>query len=459
MSDTSNDMMDLEENIEHIIDDDQESTPVDVLEVLEKLIKLAQKTAKTKEDRHLQRSIRSSFSKKFRDNLSAEILLKLVLRYFPDDNSEKGQLVDALNANVDIIDLEAEPPIEIYQEVEIYISLLVLVFVIDQKRAEDAVELSSKLIARLDTWNNRTLDPLSSKAYFYYSLSYEIVDRLDDIRIKLLELLRTATLRHNHEGQVMLLNLLLRNYLHYSLYEQAYKLVRRVDFDKDHASSNQLSRYYYYYGRIKAVRLEYSEAYTYLQLALQKAPQSTAKGFQAIVNKYLCIVRLLLGEIPERGLFNNPTLKHVLQPYLELTKVVRSGDVSLFGEIVNRYSNIYTKDNTLNMILRLRHNVIKTCLKKINHSYSRISFEDICSKLNLDSSEDVEFIVAKAIQDNIIDAKINHDGGFVISNTSPNEYASSAPQKAFHERVSFCLQLHNDAVKAMRYHEVKTGQN
>ena len=32
--------------------------------------------------------------------------------------------------------------------------------------------------------------------------------------------LRTATLRHNEEGQACLINLLLRNYLHYNLYDQ-----------------------------------------------------------------------------------------------------------------------------------------------------------------------------------------------------------------------------------------------
>lgn len=32
--------------------------------------------------------------------------------------------------------------------------------------------------------------------------------------------LRTTTLRHNEEGQACLINLLLRNYLHYNLYDQ-----------------------------------------------------------------------------------------------------------------------------------------------------------------------------------------------------------------------------------------------
>jgi len=30
-------------------------------------------------------------------------------------------------------------------------------------------------------------------------------------------------------------------------------------------------------------------------------------------------------------------------------------------------------------------------------------------------------------------------------------YSTSEPQKGFHMRVDFCLQIHNDAVKAMRY--------
>lgn len=43
----------------------------------------------------------------------------------------------------------------------------------------------------------------------------------------------------------------------------------------------------------------------------------------------------------------------------------------------------------------LRHNVIKTGLRMISISYSRISLKDICLKLHLDSEEDAEYIVAK----------------------------------------------------------------
>jgi len=41
-------------------------------------------------------------------------------------------------------------------------------------------------------------------------------------------------------------------------------------------------------------------------------------------------VRLLLGEIPERGEFSAPGMREPLTPYFELTCAVRSGDLATF---------------------------------------------------------------------------------------------------------------------------------
>ena len=48
---------------------------------------------------------------------------------------------------------------------------------------------------------------------------------------------------------------------------------------------------------------------------------------------------------------------------------------------------------------RLRHNVIKTGIKMISLSYAKISFSNVAQKLQLDSPEDAEYIVAKVRQD------------------------------------------------------------
>ena len=62
--------------------------------------------------------------------------------------------------------------------------------------------------------------------------------------------LRTATLRSDFEGQAVLLNLLLRNYLSSNLFEQADKLVSKSSFP-DTATNNEWARFLYYLGKCR----------------------------------------------------------------------------------------------------------------------------------------------------------------------------------------------------------------
>jgi 26S proteasome regulatory subunit N3 len=80
------------------------------------------------------------------------------------------------------------------------------------------------------------------------------------------------------------------------------------------------------------------------------------------------------------------------------------------------FGKVFQQDKNMTLILRLRHNVIKTGIRRISVSYSRISLRDICLKLQLDSEEDAEYIVAKAIRDGVIDATIDHQNGYMKSN-------------------------------------------
>ena len=50
------------------------------------------------------------------------------------------------------------------------------------------------------------------------------------VRPRLLAAFRTACLHHDESGQAGLLNLLLRNYLQYNLYDQAVKLISKTSF-------------------------------------------------------------------------------------------------------------------------------------------------------------------------------------------------------------------------------------
>jgi len=339
-------------------------------------------------------------------------------------------------------------------EFEAYAVLILLMRLVDDK--EKSMECANLLVSWLKTFNRRTCDVFNARAYFYLSLAYERGGRLSELRSELLAAYRTACLRHEPMGQATLLNLLLRNYLNYNLYEQALKLVQKTNFPESRPNS-QYARYLLYIGQIKAVQLEYSESHSKLMQAIRKAPQTTsvAIGFKLTAYKLAIIVEMLMGSVPERATFFQKELREALRPYFDITQAVRSGDLGSFNATMQQHQKLFLKDKTLTLINRLRYNVIKKGLRCINLSYSRISLQDIATKLGLDSPQDAAGVVAKAVVDGVINATIDHDQQFIRSSQRHDLYASCEPQKALHKRIAFCLQMHNDAVKAMAYPDEK----
>jgi len=140
-----------------------------------------------------------------------------------------------------------------------------------------------------------------------------------------------------------------------------------------------------------------------------------------------------------------------LRPYLEIAQAVRRGDLAVFHETVSARAARLRADGTYTLISRLAHSVVKAGLRRLKASYSRISLDDVAKRLGLPTATSAEFVVAKAVRDGVIDATIDHEGGYVRSHDLVDVYATSEPSEAFHRRIAYCLTTHNDAVRAMRY--------
>merc|ERR1711937_861454 len=115
----------------------------------------------------------------------------------------------------------------VVDEVELYSCLLVLIYLLDQKRYDEVRDLADSLVIRIGSASGqrRSLDPLNAKVYYYHSRVYELTDCLADVRPVYMKRLRSSALHGETESESVLLNLLLRNFLHHNLFEQAEKLI------------------------------------------------------------------------------------------------------------------------------------------------------------------------------------------------------------------------------------------
>ncbi|KAF4925673.1 putative 26S proteasome regulatory subunit rpn3 [Colletotrichum viniferum] len=348
---------------------------------------------------------------------------------------------------------------EIIPEIDIFLGILIQVHLYDSKQFQLGADFSKQLTDRIHNLNRRTLDSLSAKVYFYYSMFCENLapqpsspqSPIVAIRPTLLAALRTAVLRKDIDTQASVIVLLLRSYLLTSHIAQADLLVSHTQFPEN-AANNQVARFLYYLGRIRAIQLRYTEAHEHLTAATRKAPSSAAAvGFSQTATKLLLVVELLMGDIPERSTFRQPTLELALHPYFLLVQAVRVGKVQNFETIIADHADTFRRDGTYSLILRLRQNVIKTGIRMMSLSYSRISLRDICIRLDLGSEESAEYIVAKAIRDGVIEATLDREHGYMKSKEVGDVYATREPGEAFHDRIRACLALHDESVKAMRF--------
>jgi len=303
---------------------------------------------------------------------------------------------------------------------------------------------------RIKDVNQRTLDHLTAKSMYLIGLSYEQLGIFPDVRPLMFEAHKSCCLRMDVIGQATVMNIIIRSYLHQNLYEQARNFIVKTTFPEQ-ASNNQYARYLYYLGRIKAVQLEYSEAQARLIQALRKGPEVGAKGFRIACQKLLIIIELLMGEIPDRKIFSLPDYRKALLPYYQIVTCVKQGDMDKFKRILQEQQAHFQAEKNYSLITRLRHTVIKFGLKKINISYSKISIKDIKEKLGLESLEETELIVAKAIRDGVIDATLDHEQQFMKSRELVDVYTSNDPQNILHKRIKYCMDLHSDAVKALEF--------
>ncbi|MFS8016264.1 hypothetical protein Hanom_Chr15g01366491 [Helianthus anomalus] len=288
------------------------SSTVSVLQHLKEIAALIETGAYAREVRRILRAVRLTIA--LRRKLKASVISSF-LGFALAPGSEAHQRLSSYLPKDDQNDMEVDTASSATQttvkhspELEIYCYLLVLIFLIDQKKYNEAKACSSASIARLKNLNRRTVDVLASRLYFFYSLSYELTDELSDIRgsIFLLctGLLHCVMMSWGRKRfstcyfAIIFITIYMIKLKSSGLRHHALKLI-------------QISR---------TIQLEYTDAKESLLQAARKAPVA-ALGFRVQCNKWAVIVRLLLGEIPERTVFMQKGMEKACKATLGATGI------------------------------------------------------------------------------------------------------------------------------------------
>ena len=338
-------------------------------------------------------------------------------------------------------------------EVYAFIFMIILTKLVDYKEYKEALTSVQNLIQFFKVNESLTINTLKAKAYYYLSLITEKLNIQDQIINELQEAYRTACIEMDFISQVTLINCIIRYYLNNKNIEMARSFISKTKY-VENISSYEDARYLFYIGKIEAIQMNYSDSYTHLSSSFRKAPEKTGDGFKNLVNKYLILVQLLMGEIPDmKSLMKSNRVRDFkeFEPYLLLLKIVRQGNLEEFKKGIEIYEMNFKRDGTFNLVQRIRQVVIKAGLRKINLSYSRISIKDITEKLKLENEKEAEYIIAKAIRDGVFLATINHEEGYVKSKEINDIYSTFEPQRSYQSRILFLNNIFVESQRSMKY--------
>eukprot|EP00954_Amorphochlora_amoebiformis_P026046 1376867-Amorphochlora_amoeboformis.AAC.1 len=251
-----------------------EPVPRTALDELEDAVFAIAKGVKAHQNEPIARSVRKM--NMLRKKLTKAQILKALDKYVPKSDN-RAELSDYVKLVEDSMEIEGESvetsapasmdvedqkssldDYELLPEVKVYLRLLVIVFLLDNGKKKEVTNVAESSLEFIKKYNKRTMDLISARVYFYYSLAHMSLGNPVSIRNKLLSMYRSACLVHDVPGQAVLQNAILANYLFYNMYGQAEmfsKMATRIEKD-----NNQYARYLYYIGKINAVRLHYSDA-------------------------------------------------------------------------------------------------------------------------------------------------------------------------------------------------------
>ncbi|KAK6090030.1 hypothetical protein P3W45_000918 [Vairimorpha bombi] len=255
-----------------------------------------------------------------------------------------------------------------------------LIIMFKQKQYKEVISFVEKDIKELLLGKIRSYDICISKILRMYYLARKELGLPNDLFFNLM----IPNKELGNDESVSVITTCLLDYL---ISNNVYKRITNK------IAQSELPRYNFYHGIIELVEGNYD-------LASSLFNSSTKNS---ILKRYMIITMLLQSN------YNIPLeFDKKIKNYFDLIKIVRDADLESYMIFINEKRTQLIQDKTYFIILRLSQNVIQEKIRCMSLVYSRISYEDMSSRLNI-NKEDLDYLLKKSINQGLINGRVENN--------------------------------------------------
>ncbi|XP_018336043.1 COP9 signalosome complex subunit 3 [Agrilus planipennis] len=203
--------------------------------------------------------------------------------------------------------------------------------------------------------------------------------------------------------------------------------------------------YYHYGGMIYLAVRNLERALYFFEVAITTPARAVSHIMLESYKKYILVSLLLHGKIQTIPKYASQVvcrfIKPLSQPYHELANAFASNSTSELNSVVNKHSEIFTRDHNMGLVKQISSVLYKKNIQRLTKTFLTLSLSDVASRVGLPGPADAEKYILHMIEDEQIYATINQKDGMVIFRDEPEKYSGPEVLQSLETQLQACMEL------------------
>lgn len=227
--------------------------------------------------------------------------------------------------------------------------------------------------------------------------------------------------------------------------------IKKID-DKEEDVKHVLL-YFYYGGLIYAAVKNFSRASYFFEVVLTVPANTMNLIMQETIKKYIILMLLLDGKLPDTPLlpkYTSPCVLRAKKQFASSYLKFANEYASLNYEKVRRLiynSNTFERGENLGLLKQCLTQIHKRNIQRLTKTFLTLPLKDVANHVGLATEKEAELYILNMIDDGEIFATINQKDGMVVFEDNPEKFDSVAVFQRLQEDMSTGTSLINTLKK------------